>query len=266
MAVALRTILVLMALSVCLFDFSRDSYAGTLWQLEVTALNDGVGNAARFAGQMQDNSLFFSWTGSTVPVTAATYGNLFMDSAGLGTHLFANDFAGALVVAPRARMRLNAIVDGKLSQNTTETTLETATGTRVLTKLGGLSYKMKGDPDWEITNDGNSEAVITSFVAQINDSQNPLNISVAFMPDGTSVPVSVLIPPGGVHLLPGESIDVSFANGGNTSLLTTYTAGGDIFTDLVAAPAPVPEPTSVLLVGSCLTVLTGVAWRQLRRK
>ena len=29
---------------------------------------------------------------------------------------------------------------------------------------------------------------------------------------------------------------------------------------------PVPEPTSLLLVGSTLTVLTGVAWRQLRRK
>jgi len=35
---------------------------------------------------------------------------------------------------------------------------------------------------------------------------------------------------------------------------------------LAFTPTPVPEPTSLLLVGSCLTVLTGVAWRQLRRK
>ena len=35
---------------------------------------------------------------------------------------------------------------------------------------------------------------------------------------------------------------------------------------LAFTPTPVPEPTSLLLVGSALTVLTGVAWRQLRRK
>ena len=37
--------------------------------------------------------------------------------------------------------------------------------------------------------------------------------------------------------------------------------------DFPGSPAStVPEPSSWLLVGSCLTVLTGVAWRQLRRK
>ena len=35
---------------------------------------------------------------------------------------------------------------------------------------------------------------------------------------------------------------------------------------LAFTPTPVPEPTSLLLVGSALTVLTGVAWRQFRRK
>ena len=37
--------------------------------------------------------------------------------------------------------------------------------------------------------------------------------------------------------------------------------------DFPGSPAStIPEPSSWLLVGSCLTVLTGVAWRRLRRK
>jgi len=76
------------------------------------------------------------------------------------------------------------------------------------------------------------------------------------------VPAGLLVP-GHLYFLTASSLDVDTTEP-SSSITIDWEGRSREF--LAFTPTPVPEPTSVLLVGSCLTVLTGVAWRQLRRK
>ena len=76
------------------------------------------------------------------------------------------------------------------------------------------------------------------------------------------VPAGLLLP-GHPYFLNAASVDVDTTEPSSTVNISWENRSREF---LAFTPTPVPEPTSLLLVGSCLTVLTGVAWRQLRRK
>jgi len=76
------------------------------------------------------------------------------------------------------------------------------------------------------------------------------------------VPAGLLLP-GHPYFLAAASVDFDTTEP-SSSINISFEGRSREF--LAFTPTPVPEPTSLLLVGSCLTVLTGVAWRQLRRK
>ena len=77
-----------------------------------------------------------------------------------------------------------------------------------------------------------------------------------------TVPTALLLP-NHPYFFGAASIDIDTTET-STSLHPNWENRAREF--LAFTPTPVPEPTSLLLVGSCLTVLTGVAWRQFRRK
>ena len=101
--------------------------------------------------------------------------------------------------------------------------------------------------------DGVTNAAIFEFGAATGQ----LSLTPSF-----TVPTGLLVP-GHPYFFAAASVDFDTTEP-SSSINVTWESRSREF--LAFTPTPVPEPTSLLLVGSCLTVLTGVAWRQLRRK
>jgi hypothetical protein len=104
------------------------------------------------------------------------------------------------------------------------------------------------DPIIDITNGGSSLMTVLSIVAQINNSEDPLDPSLSFLPDGTEVPVTPSSLP--IDLLPGDTAEFSFSVDGspNWSFQYSYSLSGNTFVDLLASDVAVPEPNSLSLL------------------
>jgi hypothetical protein len=101
--------------------------------------------------------------------------------------------------------------------------------------------------------DGVTHAAIYEFAVATGQ----LSLTPSF-----TVPTGLLVP-GHPYFLAAASVDFDTTEP-SSSININWEGRSREF--LAFTPTAVPEPTSLLLVGSCLTMLTGVAWRQLRRK
>ena len=108
----------------------------------------------------------------------------------------------------------------------------TLKGNDIGTKIGAALTSAKNDPVIDITNGGTSVIHLLSIIAQINNSQNPLDPDIFFVPDGDEVAVTPTLLPFNSDILPGDTAEFEFPLNGsrNWSFLYSFTFDGDVYT------------------------------------
>ena len=235
----------------CLIAASQPSYGNTLY---VTAVKDaGAVNADGFKATLQNNGNFFEWSGTTamsngmgkIVPTAKGAPNQFMDTSKNGVNTFTTKLAKGM--APGDYMLFSSVRNNQ-SLDATMTTLLAGANT-VGTVFGNATKSKAGDPEVDVINTSGSTMVLLSVTALLNNSQDPLNLSTVFVPDGTPTSVSPTFTPG--ETLPnGITLPFTFSDAGayNWSFELTYTIGSDLYDEIVAQN--VPEPGSIVLLAT----------------
>lgn len=264
----------------CVSGLCQPSYAGEV-RYRACFQNQGAVNATEFDATIKDSlGLFFEFSGTLArPVGTSCsaalmpnglpfpVGNLFMGSSQNGTFKFAEPFAAGTSVGPvggaaPTEMLLNTLATSNtFDRNDAMTTFFDANGNQVKTVLPALSPTVIGDPVVDLANDvdNTSSVTLTNIVAQVNNSEDPLDMSADFVPDGTPVTVTPSLSPLTDVIVPGSDEAFSFSlptDARNWSFQYTYSFDGVTFTDLVATD--VPEPTSLALLGVGLVVVIGL--------
>jgi hypothetical protein len=242
-------------IATCLIAAAQPSYANTLY---VTAVkNAGAVNADGLKATLQNNGLFFEWSatsamlnnqGKVVPTNPKAAPNQFMNTSKKGVSTFTEKLKNALTPANYIlfySVRNNQSLD---TTNNASTLLSGANN--VGTRFGNAAKSKAGDPEVDVTNTTGSTMVLTSVTALLNNSQDPLNLSTVFVPDGTPVPVVPTFTPG--ETLPdGQALAFTFSDAGasNWSFEITYTVGSDVYDEIVAQDVT-PEPGSIVLLAT----------------
>jgi len=252
-----RVIAIAAAFVTCLFGVQQTAQAGmVLYQQCVTSrgdMSDGF-KAALIAG-----GLFYSWSGYSVkepiqdgvgckPNTPAMP-DLFKGKNANGTNTIQE--ALAKIVPLDGHMLFYSVRNDKpLDLDPMKTTL-TLKGNDIGTKIGAALTSAKNDPVIDITNGGTSLIHLLSIVAQINNSQDPLDPDIFFVPDGNVVAVIPTLLPSNSDILPGDTAEFTFPLDGsrNWSFLYSFTYDGDVYTDLLASTVPEANSLSLLLAG-----------------
>jgi len=103
----------------------------------------------------------------------------------------------------------------------------------------------------DVSNDGSTSLTLENLVVQVDNSQDPSDLTLAYVPDGTVVPTPSFTGP--ITLLPGQTITYSYADPSNPysviSVETTSLVGGDTIDGLTVT---VPEPAQGTLLGLAL--------------
>ena len=268
-----RVIAIATAFVACMFGAGQTAQAGpVLYQQCVTSRGD---MSDGFKAALETGGLFYSWSGYTVkePVDNGCKPNtpavpdLFKGKSANGTNTIQE--ALAKVIPVDGHMLFYSIRNDKaLDLDPAKTTL-TLKGNDIGTKVGAALTSAKGDPVIDITNGGNSVIHLLSIIAQINNSQNPLDPDIFFVPDGDEVAVTPTLLPFNSDILPGETAEFEFPLNGsrNWSFVYSFTFDGDVYTDLLASTVPEPNSLGLLLAGvAALLVLRRAATSPLSRR
>src|SRR5262245_53101999 len=224
-----------------------------------------IGNPADgFVATLQDTGLFYSWSGYPAFVEGTCKNvigaeALFSGAKAAGQNAITEGFAKALPL--NGFMNFDSIRNNVALDTNEDKTTFTNNGKKTPTKIGNALTKEKGDTVVEITNGGASDIVVLSVEARESNTEDPLDPTSHFIPDGILVAV-ISTPDAGLGepLAPGETIEFLFPllpGATNWSFEYTYSSAGDLYTDLLATNVitNVPEPAAFALVGVGLVVL-----------
>ncbi len=224
-----------------------------------------IGNPADgFIATLQDKGLFYSWSGYPAFVDGTCKNvigaeALFSGAKATGQNAITEGFAKQLPL--NGFMNFDSIRNNVALDTNEDKTTFTNSGNKTPTKIGNALTKEKGDPIVEITNGGTSDIVVLSVEARVNNTEDPLDPTIHFIPNGILVAVIPTLDPDlGKPLVPGETIEFLFPlllGATNWSFEYTYSSAGDLYTDLLATNVvtSVPEPATFALVGIGLVVL-----------
>jgi hypothetical protein len=219
-----------------------------------------------FKATLGAGGLFYSWAGYSVkePVGAGCLPNtpgvpdMFKGKNAAGTNSITEPLAKNIAVDGHL-LFYSIRNDTALDEDPAKTTL-TLMGGAIGTKIGAALTSAKNDPVIDIFNGGSSTITLLSMVAQLNNSMDPLNPDIFFVPDGSPIFITPTLLPSNMNILPGETAEFEFPLNGspNWSFMYSYDYLGDTYTDLLASD--VPEPSTWLLLGFGLACLA--AWRK----
>ncbi len=247
-----RTIVIATVLLMHILGLQQPAEAGKiLYQQCFTALGD---TADGFKAALAKDGLFFAWGGYSViepvkegepcPPTGMKGAppDLFRAENAKGT----NAITAALKknVPINVHMLFSSIRNNTALDPDPMKTTFTLKSNDIRTKFGKAATRARGDPIIDITNGGSSVMTLLSIVAQIHNSQDPLDLDSFFVPDGVPVAVTPSLLP--INLLPGDTAEFMFSldDSPNWSFQYTYASEGDTFVDLLASDVAVPVPNS----------------------
>ena len=238
-----------------------------LYQECVTSL----GNMSdSFTAVLQPGGLFYTWAGYTVKKDVSngckpnTPGvpDEFKGSAKNGVNSIVEPLASKI---PTGGYLLFYSTRNNKDLDLAKTTL-TLNGNPIGTKIGAALTSAPGaDPIIDIFNGGSSTIVLSNLVAQIYNSEDPLNPNIFFVPDGKNAAITPILSSLNDSIPAGDTGVFSFALDGspNWSFLYTFAYQGANFTDLIAADT-VPEPSAASLLA--LGLIGTVGWRLRTRR
>jgi hypothetical protein len=177
---------------------------------------------------------------------------------------FNRPFIPGVTIAPGNLMKLTTTRNGPMTGLTSWAF--TAGGAPLLTAAGWAVISAAGDPMIDVMDSGPSAITITDFEAQVNNSQDPLDLYLDFVPDGKSVDVTYN---DGLTIAPDATTVFDFTlppGTRNWSFDISYNSSQGEFSQLVATDT-VPEPMSIYLsmLGIGAT-LAGVSRSRLARR
>jgi hypothetical protein len=211
--------------------------------------NDIVAATSFHAERLKILDDFFSWKGNLqtpgLPV-------LFVNNNPAGQNAFTAPFAGVLTLPAGNFMTANYIVTAGSTLDRANSSLKNAAG-NIATKFDPLKLginKPNADFSVDISNETQSAVTMLSLEVRVDNTQDPYDLSQAFIPDGT-IDLSQNSP---VVLLPGQDITIGFADPSNPNsvlsvVATDQDSSGDIFSTLVATVIPEPSSLSMLILG-----------------
>jgi len=222
-----------------------------------------IGNPADgFIATLQDKGLFYSWSGYPAFDQRGKCANLvnatafFSGEKAAGQNAISEAFSRQLPL--NGFMNFDSIRNNVALDSNEDKTTFTNAGNKTPTKIGGAQTTEKGDPIVGFTNGGSSSIVVLSVEARENNTQDPLDPTIHFIPDGTLVSVMPTLDPDvGEPLVPGETIEFQFPlllGANNWSFEYTYSFAGDLYTELIATDVvtSVPEPATFALLAAGL--------------
>jgi hypothetical protein len=248
------------ALLIVLFGAAAPAEAGKMLYQDCFTSRGNATDGVK--ATLQAGGLFYNWAGYLVNETVASNfkvcnptTQIFKDSNANGQNSFTiPTFANNVKVPLNGHMILKSIRNNTAldldQMKTTLTIGQQPSGTKI-----GEDPKPRavGDPEIYLTNDDTSVITLVSMVAQIDNSQDPLDPDLFFfVPDGASVPVSPTLNSMNNTLALNASAIFSFpiGNAQNWSFQLTYMFDGDTYNVLLATD--VAEPGSALLLTAAL--------------
>ena len=265
-----RVIVIATGFLACIVALEQPAHAGKIYYSTCfTALGD---KADAFKASLVTDGLFYVWGGYSVKEPVAegqpcertnpmkgALPDLFRASNAKGQNSISEALAKNVPI--NGHMLFNSLRNNKALDPDQMKTTFTLKGNDIGTKFGTARTMAAGDPIIDITNGGSSLMTLLSIVAQINNSEDPLDPSLSFLPDGPEVSVTPSSLP--INLLPGDTAEFSFPVDGspNWSFQYSYSLSGDIFTDLLASDVAVPEPHSRSLLVAGIIMLVFLRYR-----
>jgi hypothetical protein len=254
-----RTLRLLTCVALLAASGSFHAVAGT-FLYRTCARNDGAAAATGFTAALPQGGLFSGVTGSFAVLQPGNcfvprYGNVIANQGFLKPMpSFSVPFLPNVTINPGSLMVLSTIRNGNnTSLNLKGSFFTDAIGAPLTTAFGNATIFARGDPEVDVTNVGSSLLTITGFEALVNNSEDPLDLTVNFVPDGSPVTVDNS---GGLDLASNQTAMFTFALPDNTinwAFQVSYNSSEGSFSQLVATD--VPEESSLILMATAIGIL-----------
>jgi len=238
---------------ICTLGLEQQAKAGKVLYQQCANSLGGPSNS--FTGVLMAGGLFYSWAGYSINAMKpgcvpnnAIAPDLFSGSSGPGVNNFSSALAGGGLMTGQM-MKLNFISnDTPIDKNAS---MFYNNGNMVGTKIGDAVTSAKNDPIIDITNGGSSAITLDDITAQIFNSEDPLNPSIFFVPDGEDATVTPTLSVSNETIDPGDTAEFTFQLDGspNWSFEYTYTDQGVMYTDLLASDVPEPSAWQLAIIG-----------------
>jgi hypothetical protein len=266
----------------CILGLFQPSYADGIYRFTSCWQNSSINmTGTGFASAVDKGGPMTEWAGAPATVKIVKgkpvcmyadpkqLASLFTNSAAGGVNKFSEKFIGNGKVAANDSMMLSLIAPkGTTIKKDATTLFDTKNNDApVQTKLLSNLNSVQSDPIITLTNTFPFSETLDDVEAFINNSEDPLNAFINFVPDGTPVAVTSSIGCAVGDIIAPEQICVfSFDLPPNTTnwAFETFADAGSLFPvfDLVATD--IPEPPSVILLGLGLLGLL-INWRKIAR-
>src|SRR6202158_3964501 len=251
----------------CMLGLFQPTYADGIYRFTSCWQNSSINmTGTGFASAVDKGGPMTEWAGAPATVKIVrrkpfcTYmdpkqmASLFTNSAAGGVNKFSEKFNGGGKVVAQDSMMFSFIAPKGTTIKKDATTLFDVNNNNapVQTKLLSNLAEVKSDPIITFTNTFQVSETLDDVEAFINNSEDPLNAFINFVPDGTAVAVTSSIGCAvGDPIAPGQTCVFSFDLPPNTRnwAFEAFADGGSLFPifDLVATD--IPEPPSVILLG-----------------
>ncbi len=266
--------LIAVALFTMTFALPQSAFAGRVLYEQCFTSRGNATNGIKAA--LQAGGLFYSWSGYRVNETVVNRFNrcdpvlgvapIFQGTNPQGQNASAvNPFANNVMIPLNGHLLFNSIRNNTaLDEDATKTTL-TMNGNDSGTKIGTANTRAQGDPQILITNEGTTSILLLEIIAQVGNSQDPLDPGIFFVPDGMQVTVLPTLQPPNNVIAPGDTALFTFplGNANNWSFQYSYSSGDDTFMELLASS--VPEVSSCFLLAISLASLAVFGRKKSRR-
>jgi hypothetical protein len=243
--------------------------------------NDSLARTATgFTATLNNKAKFYEWTGSTVIFDGTTCfspkkPNLFSGSNNAGQNSFTVPmFMGtpAKTIPAGGKMGVRMLRDDNSQLNSKSTNFTDAMGAIPQTDWGALNMRFldPADPGEDIflTNTSTDPLTITGVFVNLNNPQDPLDLSYNFDP-AMGTPDSFNLVSGSYTISYGATTEFSFAFPGptfNWSFGVTYTQDGSPYQQFVAADVPEPSFLCPMVFPLAGVLLAGQRRRSTRKR